>query len=128
MSECLFLQRRYPWLQETAVAEPALVLFEQARAKRELATQARRLAKVAVPPDIAANLQQFACDLDAIAVDFEQQARNAAEVAAKSAELAGRAAKLQRELGNTIAEAINLAGRWRATMKPKPAGDERNLD
>ena len=107
------------------MAETALVLLEQARTKRELAVHARRLAKVRLPPDISANLQQYALELDAVAADFEQQARNAAEVATKSAELAGRAAKLQRELGNTIAEAIALGGRLRGAAKRKP-GAERD--
>jgi hypothetical protein len=110
------------------VTEPTLVLLEQARNKRELAAHARRLAKVGLPPDISANLLQYALDLDAIAGDFDQQARNAAEVAAKSAELAGRAAKLQRELGNTIAAAINLAGRWRARTKPESTAEERSVE
>lgn len=110
------------------MAEAAVVLLEQARTKRELAVHARRLAKVGLPPDIAANLQQYARELDAVAADFEQQARNAAEVAAKSAELAGRAAKLQRELGDTIAEAIALAGRLRATARQKPGTETRSTE
>jgi hypothetical protein len=106
------------------VAEAAVVLLEQARSKRELAAHARRLATVGLPADISANLQQYAHELDAVAADFELQARNAADVAAKSAELAGRAAKLQRDLGDTIAEAIAVAGRLRGTARRKSGTEE----
>jgi hypothetical protein len=128
MRQCRFIERPVPWEREIAVAEAAVVLFEQARTKRELAIHARRLAKVGLPPDISAHLQQYAHELDAVAADFEQQARNAAAVAAKSAELAGRAAKLQRDLGDTIAAAIALAGRSRASGRRKPGTEEHDAE
>ena len=60
------------------MAQAAVVLLEQAHAKRELAARARRLADAVLHSDTVTDLQQFALELEAIAADLERQAQRAA--------------------------------------------------
>jgi hypothetical protein len=102
------------------VAQAAVVLLEQARAKRDMAARARRLASATLRLDDIADLQQFAREFDAVAADLEQQVRRAQDLAAQSAVLARRSATLRQEVANTISETKDLVERLRDAAKTKP--------
>lgn len=77
------------------MGQAAVVLLEQARAKRDMAARARRLADSVLRSDTVTDLRQFALELDAIAADLERQAQQVTALAARSADLVERSANLR---------------------------------
>ncbi len=65
-------------------------LFEEARAKRELAERARRLAAAVATPDVADNLLRYAAELDDTAREREEEASRQAEQIVVSEQLCER--------------------------------------